>query len=63
MEREYLSAKDMQVYLGLGRNVVYEILNRQDFPAVRIGRTIRVKRTELDKWLVVQQTSKNTEAK
>jgi len=48
---EWLSLKDVQQMLGIGRTKAYELVVTGELPAVRIGRCIRVNRGELDKWL------------
>ena len=52
---EWLSLKDVQQMLGIGRTKTYELVGTGELPAVRIGRCIRVNRTELDEWLLAQR--------
>jgi excisionase family DNA binding protein len=52
---EWLSLKDVQQMLGIGRTKTYELVTAGELPAVRIGRCIRVNRTELDEWLLAQR--------
>jgi len=51
---EWLSLKDVQRLLGIGRTKAYELVTTGELPAVRIGRCIRVNRKELDEWLRAQ---------
>lgn len=37
--------------LQLGQDAVYTLCHRPDFPAIRIGRTVRINRTGLQDWL------------
>lgn len=37
--------------LQLGRDQVYNLTHRADFPAVRIGRNVRINREQLQSWL------------
>jgi excisionase family DNA binding protein len=48
---EWLSLKDVQQLLGIGRTKTYELVGTGELPAVRIGRCIRINRRELDEWL------------
>jgi len=48
---EWLSLKEVQRLLGIGRTKVYELVTTGELPAVRIGRCIRVNRQELDEWV------------
>jgi excisionase family DNA binding protein len=52
---EWLSLKDVQQMLGIGRTKAYELIATGELPAVRIGRCIRVNRQELDEWLRAQR--------
>ncbi len=52
---EWLSLKDVQQLLGIGRTKAYELVATGELPAVRIGRCIRVNRRELDEWLRAQR--------
>jgi excisionase family DNA binding protein len=52
---EWLSLKDIQQLLGIGRTKTYELAATGELPAVRIGRCIRVNRGELDEWLRAQR--------
>jgi excisionase family DNA binding protein len=52
---EWLSLKDVQHLVGVGRTKAYELVTTGELPAVRIGRCIRVNRTELNEWLWTQR--------
>ena len=52
---EWLSLKDVQQLLGIGKTKTYELVTTGELPAVRIGRCIRVNRRELDEWLLDQR--------
>jgi excisionase family DNA binding protein len=52
---EWLSLKDVQGLVGIGRTKAYELVTTGELPAVRIGRCIRVNRGELDEWLRAQR--------
>ena len=52
---EWLSLKDVQQLLGIGRTKAYELVTTGELPAVRIGRCIRVNHKELDEWLLAQR--------
>jgi excisionase family DNA binding protein len=48
---EWLSLKDVQQLVGIGRTKAYELVVTGELPAIKIGRCIRVNRGELDEWL------------
>jgi excisionase family DNA binding protein len=50
-QSEWLSLKDVQQLLGIGRTKAYQLVGTGEVPAVRIGRCIRINRRELDEWL------------
>ena len=50
-QSEWLSLKDVQQLLGIGRTKAYELVGTGELPTVRIGRCIRINRRELDEWL------------
>lgn len=56
MERIALSVAEVQKALGIGRNSVYDLVNRADFPKIRMGRKIIIPRDAFLRWLD-QQTS------
>jgi excisionase family DNA binding protein len=46
-----LTVKDIQEILGIGKRVAYELMERNDFPMVRIGRLKRVNRDSFFNWI------------
>jgi excisionase family DNA binding protein len=44
---EYLTPSEVQAYLSLGRNTVYELLRRNEIAHVRFGRLIRIPKAAL----------------
>jgi excisionase family DNA binding protein len=54
-ERTWLKVPEVAEELGIPRTRAYELIQRGELPAVRIGeRSIRVNRTELDRFLLEQ---------
>ena len=57
MEKLVYSVPEMAQALGIGQNVAYALVAREDFPSVKIGnRRIVVPRAALDEWLARQST-------
>lgn len=47
-----LTAKDIQERLSISRKKTYELLNRDDFPSIRVGeRSIRVPQEAFRNWI------------
>jgi excisionase family DNA binding protein len=53
-----LTMRHVQKITGLSRSKTYELAHRQDFPAVRFGRVIRVPRDAFLRWLDAQAESR-----
>jgi len=45
-----LTMEDVARYLRVGRTAAYELAHRPDFPAIRIGRLVRVNREAFLRW-------------
>ena len=41
----------LQQEWGVGKNTVYALVNREDFPKIRLGRKILIPRDALNRWL------------
>lgn len=46
-----LSAKDISQILKISKPSAYDLMEREDFPLIRLGRTKRVLRDEFFSWL------------
>lgn len=51
MEKLTLTVSDLQHALGIGKNQAYDLVNRADFPKIRVGRKILIPRDALSRWL------------
>ena len=52
---EYLKVPEVAEVLRIARGRTYELVGSGEIPSVRIGRSVRVSRRELDKWLEKQR--------
>lgn len=52
--REYLKVPEVAEVLRIARSRAYELVAEGEIPAVKIGRSVRVSRKELDRWLEEQ---------
>lgn len=48
---EVFSPQEAARFLGVGKNAVYDAVNRGAIPSRRIGRRILISRMALEKWL------------
>jgi excisionase family DNA binding protein len=53
--REWLTLREMQEILGIGKTKGYELVATGEIPSVRIGRSIRISREDLQHWLEEQR--------
>jgi len=53
---EILTVQDLAKILRVGIRTAYRTCHRQDFPAIRVGKQIRVSKNALNKWLQSQYT-------
>ena len=51
-DNDYLTPKDIENILHLSHPTVSRLINLPDFPAIRIGRSVRVRRDKLDEYMV-----------
>ena len=54
-QHEYLKVPEVAKMLRIARSRAYELVAEEEIPSVRIGRSIRVSRRELERWLEGQQ--------
>lgn len=55
-DNEILTVKQAAELLQLSEDVVYPLTHRRDFPAIRVGRCIRIPRNMLMDWVKAQAT-------
>ena len=48
---ELLSIPQACQYLGMGKSWVYRRIHNRELPSVRLGRTIKIKRSDLEQYL------------
>ena len=48
---ELLSVPQVCQYLGMGKSWVYRRIHDQEIPSVRLGRTIKIRRSDLEQYL------------
>lgn len=54
MEKLTLTVPDIQQALGVSKNTAYELVNRADFPKLRVGKRILIPRDAFIRWLEAQ---------
>jgi excisionase family DNA binding protein len=54
-EHEWLKVPEVAQLLRIARSRAYELVGEGEIPSVRIGRSVRVSRKELERWLEEQR--------
>ena len=52
-----LTVRDLRAALGISRAKAYELVNSRGFPAIRLGRAVRIPKEALVDWIQKQQKS------
>ena len=47
----YLTVKELQELLKIGRTATYHLIHMPGFPIIKIGNTYRIRKEDLDKYL------------
>jgi excisionase family DNA binding protein len=50
-EREFLTIEQVQELLQVGRTFAYDLVKSGELPSYRVGRLLRVRRCDVDRWL------------
>ncbi len=50
-DRLLLRPREVAVATGLSRSMVYELINRGEMPAIRVGKSVRVPVADLQDWI------------
>ena len=54
MEKVLMTVKEMRKVTGFSRPMAYQLVNREDFPKIRIGRRIMIPAKQLERWIEEQ---------
>lgn len=55
-EKLTLSVSEAAKLSGIGRDCLYQLTRRDDFPVLRLGRSIRIPRRALEAWIEREAT-------
>jgi excisionase family DNA binding protein len=58
VEKLLLKPSEVGQALGIGRSLVYGLIAQGVIPSVRLGRSIRVPKASLEKWIVDHEKAK-----
>ena len=58
---QLLTAMDVAEILNIGLSTVYQLVQRQDLPSIHIGRSVRVRTADLDKFIELKVEEENIE--
>ena len=54
MEKLTLTVEELKEAMGCGRRQAYDLVNRSDFPKIRLGKRILIPRAAFMRWLEAQ---------
>lgn len=57
MNKITYSAAEIAEILGVSKSAAYDLLHREDFPTLRIGKRLMVVASQFDEWLAAQSTT------
>lgn len=60
MEKKFYTQKDIQEMTGCARSTIYNWINRDDFPKIRVGGRILVPIDRFEKWISDQLYTKRS---
>ncbi len=58
MVDQILTIPEVARYLKISKSKIYYLVQRKEIPHVKIGRNVRIKESDLAKWLEKHQNSK-----
>ena len=47
----WVTVKDVQAYLGVGRETIFQWISKRNMPAYRVGRLWKLKLFVVDEWM------------
>lgn len=50
VEKEFLTISEVQRVLGIGSTKAYSMVQSGELPAIRVGRTLRVRVRDIEEW-------------
>jgi excisionase family DNA binding protein len=51
LDDKLLRVEDVQAILGIGRTKVYAMIRQGELPVLRVGRLVRIPRSDFDAWI------------
>ena len=59
---KWVTLKDVQAYLGVGRDTILQWIAKRNMPAYKVGRLWKFKLTEVDEWIRSGGAAENLQA-
>lgn len=58
MSETYLTVRDIQEILKISKNTACKLVNKEDFPKIKIGNTIRIPQDKFTKYMEANEGRK-----
>jgi excisionase family DNA binding protein len=55
MSKEYMNVNELSAYLGINRFTIYSKAIKGEIPRYKIGRLVRFKKVDIDRWMETQK--------
>lgn len=55
MDKQTLSVKETAVYMGISKDLVYQLVRERKVPHLRLSRRILFRKEALNQWLTTQE--------
>jgi excisionase family DNA binding protein len=62
MESKLLRGPEVAEILGISKALAYRLISQGSLPALKFGRTIRVRNCDLERWILDNLTRKESES-
>ena len=59
----WVTVKDVQAYLGVGRETILQWISKRNMPAYKVGRMWKFKLSEVDEWIRSSGASDDAQVK
>ncbi|WP_310876879.1 excisionase family DNA-binding protein [Priestia megaterium] len=56
MDKQTISVKETAVYMGVSKDLVYQLVRERKVPHLRLGHRILFRKEAIDRWLTTQET-------
>ncbi|USL33990.1 helix-turn-helix domain-containing protein [Priestia megaterium] len=56
MDKQTISVKEAAAYMGISKDLIYQLVRENKMPHLRLSRRILFRKEALDRWLTTQES-------